>query len=74
MLAINLAALKKFAFECTDLTSQKIYEKFEFGTDDDTRDMIYHLGKLAYPGTPEPFRAAMNCLGENYNIQSLKDY
>ena len=63
-----LNALANFAFECSNLTANEIYEKFEFATSEAVRSEIY---ALAPSDSCEPCRHAMLVLGEMYGIASL---
>jgi hypothetical protein len=62
----------KFAEICKQLSSDDIYELFEYRISDSVRNEIFALS--AEKTSPEPVRLRLNMLGEKYDVQALKDY
>lgn len=67
----SISTISQFAEACSTLSSEAIYELFEFNLHDEMRDKIY---EVADPHSAEPARNAFNEIGKLYSVQSLIDY
>jgi len=66
-----MITVEDFATACIQLTSDEIYNLFEYDTPDALRDEIYDYSD---PQNPEPARQAFNEIGRRYSVQSLAQY
>jgi hypothetical protein len=60
-----------FAAHCADLTSDQIYEVFEYGITPVLRDSIL---ALASADSREPVREALNTIGDVCGVHALSVY
>lgn len=70
--AANINTVSQFAEACKTLTSEEIYELFEFSLSEEMRDKIYAIADN--PDAFEPVREAMCEIGKQFNVQALIDY
>lgn len=68
----SINTISQFAEACRNLSSEAIYELFEFNLTEEMRDMIYAVADN--PDASEPVREAMYEIGKLHNVQSLIDY
>jgi len=63
--------IAQFAEACKTLTSDEVFEFFEFEISDALRDEIYSMSRTS---SHEPCRDALEQIGKQFNVQSLIDY
>lgn len=63
--------VKQFAEICRTLDNDLIYDFFGFDISEELRGDIICEADI---GSNEPVRQAFNRIGEQYDVQSLKDY
>jgi len=68
----QINSIAQFAEACKQLDSNAIYELFEFELSEDMRSRIYAIADDTEAF--EPVRLAMQLIGAQYDVQSLKDY
>jgi len=64
-------SIEQFVFACRGLSRDQIYDLFEYQIADELRDRIFHLAPAMHP---EPVRFAMNLLGREWDVESLRNY
>lgn len=64
--------IEQFAHSCTHFDNEGVYMMFEVDISQELRDLIYATYSSA--DSAEPVREAMNKIGAEFNVQSLKDY
>jgi len=66
-----MQTVQDFALACKHLTSDEIYDLFEFDISQELRDTIYAEAEI---DSAEPVRDAFNKIGVRYSVQTLADY
>ena len=66
-----MQTVQDFALACKHLTSDEIYDLFEFDISQELRDKIY---EHAETDSNEPCRSALNQIGMHFSVQTLADY
>jgi hypothetical protein len=66
-----MKTIAEFAAACENKTHEEIYELFEDDISQELRDRIYSYSEI---DTPEPVRSALNGIGIQFNVNSLKYY
>jgi hypothetical protein len=66
-----MKTIAEFAEACENKTHEEIYELFEDDISQELRDRIYRFSEI---DTPEPVRSALNGIGIQFNVNSLKNY
>lgn len=66
-----MKTIAEFAAACENKTQEEIYELFEDDISQELRDRIYSYSEI---DTPEPVRSALNGIGIQFNVNSLKYY
>jgi hypothetical protein len=66
-----MKTIAQFAEACENKSHDEIYELFEDDISQELRDRIYSYSEI---DTPEPVRSALNGIGIQFNVNSLKYY
>ena len=66
-----MQTVQDFALACKHLTSDEIYDLFEFDISQELRDTIYAESEI---DSAEPVRDAFNKIGMMYSVQTLAEY
>lgn len=66
-----MQTVQDFALACKHLTSDEIYDLFEFDISQELRDTIYAESEI---DSAEPVRDAFNKIGMRYSVQTLAEY
>jgi hypothetical protein len=69
---MQISTVQQFAEACKSLSSQEIYELFEFQLSEEVRDAIYAIADDA--DAAEPARLAFNKIGVQYDCEALRNY
>lgn len=68
---MKVSSIEEFVQQCKNKSCDEIYDLFENNTTEQVRDSIY---EFAPEDVNEPARYAFRLLGNNRNIESLKNY